>query len=134
MKTRNKIGIDYSYAIDYASVINGGSAKSEIEVFRFSDHYLIEIAVPGVKGDEFGLEVNDNNLVVYHWIELDLDERHYENKRLPRTVRALAIPFDVDVREISAQYEEDMLRVYLPFNEFANGYKHKINILRDDHD
>lgn len=132
MKTRNRIGIDYSYAIDYASVINGGSAKSEIDVLRYSDHYLIEIEVPGVRGEDFGLEVNDNNLVIYHWIELDLDSRHYENKKLPRTVRALSIPYDVDIKQISAQYEENRLKVYLPFNEFANGYRHKINILRDD--
>ena len=132
MKKQNRLGKDYVYTSNFASTLNGGSAFASVELFRESDHYRLEVFVPGVNEDDYGLEVKDSHLIVYHWMHIELDKNHFDTEKLPRIVRALSIPLEVDVKSISAEAVDGVLFVYMPFNEFAKGYRQNINIHKDD--
>jgi HSP20 family molecular chaperone IbpA len=134
MKDKNRLGKEYLLTSNFASTLNGGSAFASVELFRESDHYRLEVFVPGVEDDDYALEVKDSHLLVYHWMHIFLDENHFDTSRIPRIVRALSIPLDVDVKNIYAEVTDGVLFVFMPFNEFAQGYHQDINIHKEDHD
>ena len=74
MKKQNRLGKDYVYTSNFASTLNGGSAFASVELFRENDHYRLEVFVPGVNEDDYGLEVKDSHLIVYHWMHIEFSQ------------------------------------------------------------
>jgi HSP20 family protein len=93
------------------------------EIDERDDHYLLSIEVPGMKREELRIEAVDDQLVVSG--ERKLEERRegkgsrYSERRFGRFRRAFTIPSHVDAGKIEAQYEDGILKIYVPKAEAA---------------
>lgn len=104
------------------NVLNGGVVMPESRIEKKKDHYLYLLHMPGVEMGQMNVEINGNQLLVSHKIELN-------GISTPHLIQNIQIPVDVDFKEIHADYAEDILSIYLPFNDLADGYRKSIDIL-----
>lgn len=97
-----------------------------VNISNHPDHYLLEVAAPGLRKEDFSVTLKDNQL----WIaahpaeesERDANEVSYSLRefRYGRFERSFQLPEDwVEVDQIQANYENGLLRVYLPKSEQA---------------
>jgi HSP20 family protein len=77
------------------------------DIEEAEDHYLLSLELAGVSKDQIKLEVLDDQLVISG------------ERRLERFQRAFTIPAGVDADKVEANYQDGMLRVYVPKAESA---------------
>ncbi len=106
----------------YLNVTGGGVVAPESSVGKRKDHYLYQLHLPSVGADRLSVQIEGNHLLVFHNILSD-------EKMIPHLIHNLQLPVDVDVTKIQAEYSEDILSVYLPFNELEGGYRRAVDIL-----
>jgi HSP20 family protein len=95
-----------------------------------SDHYMLSLEVPGLKKDELKIEMLGDHIVISG--ERKHEERKekkgalYSERRFGRFQRTFAIPSHVDGSKIEAQYQDGVLKVYVPKAEAAKPRQIKI--------
>jgi HSP20 family molecular chaperone IbpA len=110
---------------DIFHTINGGRVQPSTNFERKEDHYQLTVKVPGIDTQNLKVEVQNNQLLVLHIRE---HQNSAQQAKVPFLIDSLKIPFDVNITGIYANMEEGMLKVVLPFNELANGYRKSIDI------
>jgi len=113
-------------ALDLINTLNGGITEPKLKWHRKTDHYRLDVVAPGVSRKSLHVDVNDNQLLIYN--VLQLGKAGEDDRKMPHLIQALEIPFDVNIREIGATYQEGRLRVYLPFNQYADGFHKSVEI------
>lgn len=94
------------------------------------DHYMLSLEIPGMKKDELKIEVIDNQVVISG--ERKTEEKRkekgslYSERRFGRFQRAFTLPTHVDAGKIEAQYQDGVLKVYVPKSEAAKPRQIKI--------
>ena len=97
-----------------------------INVIENEDQYIVELAAPGLKKEDFSVNINDEgNLVVK--MEQKADEKandektHYLRREFSYTKyeQTLILPEDVDKNKIEAKVNDGILTVNLPKVEEA---------------
>lgn len=94
------------------------------------DHYMLSLEIPGMKRDELKIEVIDNQVVISG--ERKTEEKRkekgsvYSERRFGRFQRSFALPTHVDAEKIEAQYQDGVLKVYVPKSEAAKPRQIKI--------
>lgn len=86
------------------------------------DHYLITFDMPGVPKDQLKVEVQDNQLTVTG--ERRTDDKKFKGYGSFR--RAFALPAGIDSGKVEADYQDGVLKVYLPKAESAKPRQVKI--------
>jgi HSP20 family protein len=83
--------------------------------------YHIELAAPGMKKEDFKVEVQDDLLTIRSEKK---EERSEQNERFTKRefnytsfVRTFRLPEEVNVESISAEYQEGILRLDVPKKE-----------------
>jgi len=97
-----------------------------VNVTQEKDQIKIEMAAPGLKKDDFNVEVEGNNLTISCESERDNktnenenDESKYSHKEYSysRFSRTMTLPQNADLKKISAKYTDGILRLTIPTKE-----------------
>lgn len=105
--------------VDFSPRLN--STAPAINVIAHDDDYVVELAAPGLKKDDFKVNIdNDGNLTV----KMEKKEEKKEDDKKAHFLRrefsyssfeqTLVLPDDVDKEKISAKMSEGVLAVILP--------------------
>jgi HSP20 family molecular chaperone IbpA len=122
---RNSNYLDLITSIDVLNTLNGGVSEPQMNMNHHEQFREIRVKVPGIKQEDVHVEVHNNNLSVYYFINVISNEKLIQ---LPRFVYNRSVPYFIDINKINARLEEEELIVKLPFNKLANGYHRDIKI------
>jgi HSP20 family protein len=94
-----------------------------VNITEHKDAYQVELAVPGMKKDDFKIDVNGNMLT----ISSEKEERKEEkDKKFTRKEynyssfsRSFTLPEEINREKIEAKYEDGLLKIALPRKEGA---------------
>jgi HSP20 family molecular chaperone IbpA len=121
MKSTNYL--DLITSIDVLNTVNGGVSEPQLNLIHYEDYREIHLKVPGINTEEIHVEVHNNNLSIFFFINIQCNDRIVQ---LPRFVYNRNVPYYIDISKIKARLEDEELIVKLPFNRLANGYHKEI--------
>ena len=107
---------------------NGGSTPNmmtvpAVNIVEKQDHYEISLAAPGMKKDDFNIDVEGNLLTISAEKEEkreDKDDRHTRQEfNYTSFSRAFTLPDGVQKDKIDASYENGLLKLNLPKTDEA---------------
>ena len=104
-----------------------------VNIIENDEEYLIQMAAPGLKKDDFNIELNDDILSISADIK-DSDENEKPKYTLKefsynKFNRSFNMPEDLDIDNIAAKYENGLLNVTIPKLEIIEENKKRtINI------
>ena len=95
-----------------------------INVIETQDEYTVELAAPGLKKEDFNVNINEEgNLVVKMEKKIEQEDKkaHYLRREFNYTKfeQTLLLPDDVEKAKITARVEHGVLTVTLPKTEQA---------------
>lgn len=97
-----------------------------VNVVEHQDGFRIDVAAPGLKKDDFKLNLNHNNLIISGHQETQDGEQNKNAERYTRREfsyssfqRTFMLPSSVDAEQIQATYVNGVLRVEIPKREEA---------------
>lgn len=99
-----------------------------VNVVEHQDGFRIEVAAPGLKKDDFRLNLNHNNLTISAYQETKKEEQdqHADREKYTRREfsyssfqRTFTLPTSVDADNIQATYTDGVLKIELPKREEA---------------
>jgi HSP20 family molecular chaperone IbpA len=122
---RNNNYLDLLTSIDVLNTLNGGVSEPQMNMNHHEEYREIRLKVPGIKQEDVHVEVHNNNLSIYYFINVVSGEKLIQ---LPRFVYNRAVPYFIDINKINARLDHEELVVKLPFNRLANGYHKEIKI------
>lgn len=102
-----------------------------VDIREENDRYLIEADLPGFNKEDIGIQLNDNRITITAEQNHDIEEKGENYLRRERRSGKLARSFIVDnVKhdEVSASYENGVLRVTLPKQNKGTPRQKKIDI------
>lgn len=81
-------------------------------------HFLIEAEMPGLTKDQIKVEVHDNEVRLSgertDTNEAKAEGRRYTERKFGKFYRAFTLPADVDANRVEAQFENGILKLYVP--------------------
>jgi HSP20 family molecular chaperone IbpA len=117
--------LDLITSIDVLNTVNGGVSEPRMNLIHHEDSREIRLKVPGIRLEDIHVEVHNNNLSIFFFINILCNDRLVQ---MPRFIYNRNVPYYVDISKIKARLENDELVVNLPFNRLANGYHKEIKI------
>lgn len=96
-----------------------------VNVVENKDGFRIEVAAPGMKKDDFKINLNHNHLVISAQKQEETAEDNQEQKYARREFsyssfqRTFTLPQSVDGEKVEASYTDGILHVNLPKREEA---------------
>ncbi|RYC67568.1 MULTISPECIES: Hsp20/alpha crystallin family protein [Spirosoma] len=97
-----------------------------VNVVEHQDGFRIEVAAPGLKREDFKLNLNHNNLSISAYQETKKEETDQTNEKYTRREfsyssfqRTFTLPTSVDADNIQASYTDGVLKIELPKREEA---------------
>ncbi len=101
-----------------------------MDVTEREDAYVAELELPGMKPDEFHVELNDGVLSIRGERKQERDEKRGHLHRTERVFgvfeRRIALPAAVDAAKIDAAYQSGVLTVTVP--KLAGPKPHKVEV------
>lgn len=97
-----------------------GSSMPAVNIEDQADKFLVYLAVPGMKREDFKIEVDNGVLSVFSEKEEKHEERDKARKYTRREFsyqsfkRSFTLPESVKADQIEAKYEDGMLVIHLP--------------------
>lgn len=114
--------------VDVMNTLNGGISKPAVHMLREDERYLVRVRMPGVDPEKMRVEVQNDKLFLFHDISVENTYLYTDTDHIPFNIGYVMIPFDVDLKNIKAVFEDNELLITLPFNELSDGYQKKIDI------
>lgn len=100
------------------------------DVEEADNHYMISLEMAGVPKDQIKIEFQDNQLVISgerrHETKKKEEGRWYSERRFGKFQRSFTLPVGVDTEKVEANYQDGILRVYVPKAESAKPRQIKI--------
>jgi HSP20 family protein len=94
-----------------------------VNITENKDEYLVSLAVPGMKKDDFKIDVNGNMLTISSEKEESKEEKDKKFTRKEYSYssfsRSFTLPEEVNKEKIEAKYEDGVLKLMLPRKEEA---------------
>lgn len=104
-----------------------------VNIMNFPERYEIDLAAPGMKKDQFQINLDRNSLKIS--AEFTNENREEENNHYSRRefqygsfTRNFTLPEGADVENISAKYSDGILKVSIPKSEKEKAITRKIEI------
>jgi|SRR5690554_1281785 len=95
-----------------------GKSLPAINVKENDKNFLLEVAAPGMRKDNFKIELNNNILGIYgEKEEEDVEERkRYTRREFSYSTfkRTFTLPESIDVEKIVANYNDGVLSIEIP--------------------
>ena len=102
---------------------NFGGTLPAVNVKETEDDYLVELAVPGLKKEDFKVEINEGVLTIAAERKTENEEKKegYTRREFSYTnfTRRFTLPETADENNISASYNDGILAINLPKKEEA---------------
>lgn len=94
-----------------------------VNITEEKDEYKVSLAVPGMKKDDFKIDVDGNLLTISSEKEASKEEKDKKFTRKEYNYssfsRTFTLPDEIDKEKIEAKYDEGVLRISLPYAEKA---------------
>jgi len=94
-----------------------------VNITEHKDEYQVALAVPGMKKDDFKIDVDGNMLTISSEKEENKEEKDKKFTRKEYNYssfsRSFTIPDEINKEKIDAKYEDGVLRISLPRKEEA---------------
>lgn len=97
-----------------------------VNVVEHADGFRIEVAAPGLKKENFKLNLNHNNLTISASQESQKEESDTRNEKYTRREfsyssfqRTFTLPTSIDADKIQATYTDGVLKIDVPKREEA---------------
>jgi HSP20 family protein len=119
-----------AHQFDLMNTINGGVSMTLVNIKDQEDKREIKISAPGVRVESFNLYLNNNQLMVFSVLPQEVQE-NYLPVAIPMFSRTFTLPPYVDDENIEAIYEDEVLRIILPFKNDSKPHIRKIDIKYD---
>ena len=107
----------------FGGMENYGANLPAVNIKENEKDYELELAVPGMKKDDFNVEVDNNVMTISAEVntESDVSEENYTRKEFSFTSfkRSFTLPETVDEDKINASYIDGILKLSLPKKEEA---------------
>ena len=94
-----------------------------VNITEHKDEYKVSLAAPGLKKDDFKIEVNGNILTISS--EKEESKEDFDKKFTRKEYsyssfsRSFTLPEEINQEKIEAKYEDGVLKISLPRNEEA---------------
>lgn len=103
---------------DFFTIFFEGNNLPATNIVENKDEFRVELSVPGFNKDEFNIEVEKNVLIISAKQETkkeDKEERLIrEEFRSSSFSRSFVLPDSADMEQISAQYNDGVLKLSIP--------------------
>jgi HSP20 family protein len=132
MRTNNNLPslIENFFGRDVNDFFNTNTASVSnvpaVNVVEHQNGFRIEVAAPGLKKDDFKLNLNHNNLTISGYQETKKEESDTNNEKYTRREfsyssfqRTFTLPASVDADNIQASYTDGVLKIEIPKREEA---------------
>lgn len=104
---------------------NWGTTLPSVNIVENNDNFVVEMAAPGMKKDDFNIELSDDMLTISS--EREVENELNEDERYTRREfsyqafqRSFQLPKHVvDDAKVNAKYEDGILRILIPKKEEA---------------
>jgi len=107
--------------IDKSSLFEKMMTVPAVNIRDNTDHYLVSLAAPGLKKEDFDIDVNGNMITISSKKEEKSEEKeeNFTRKEYSYTsfTRSFSIPDDVKQDSVDANYENGVLNIRLPRKE-----------------
>jgi HSP20 family protein len=94
-----------------------------VNITENKDQYMVSLAVPGMKKDDFKIDVEGNMLTISSEKEESKEEKDKKFTRKEYSYssfsRSFTLPEEVNKEKIEAKYEDGVLKLMLPRKEEA---------------
>jgi HSP20 family protein len=99
-----------------------------INLYEKDDAITVKVIVPGVKSEDFEIQLTDNSLVIEGERKSDYADKPYIRKEryFTRFKKSVKLPYDVDRDKISASLKDGILTITLVKSEAAKPKKIEI--------
>lgn len=111
--------LDKFFRNDVMGFVNGGIPETlpSVNIRNDADHYRVDMAAPGLRKEDFHIDVDRNVLVIS--CERDQPEekqQKFERREynFSRFSRRLSLPADADTERISGSYTNGILSLAIP--------------------
>lgn len=108
---------------DKGSLFGRSLSVPAVNITENKDDYEVSLAVPGMKKDDFRIDVDGNMLTISSEKEESKEEKEKTFTRKEYNYssfsRSFTLPDEVNKEKIEAKYEEGVLRLTLPRKEEA---------------
>lgn len=97
-----------------------GNSLPAANIVENKNEFRVELSVPGFKKEEFDIEVEKNVLIISAKQESKKEEKDKEERfireefRSSSFSRSFVLPNSVDMEQISAQYNDGVLKLSIP--------------------
>ena len=96
----------------------GQSLAPPVDIVEAKDHYRISAELPGVTKDDLTVEVHDSVLSIRGEKKSEREEEREKGRRLERSYgavsRSFTLPADANVDQLSAAFENGVLKITVP--------------------
>ena len=94
-----------------------------VNITEQKDDYLVSLAAPGMKKEDFKIDVDGNMLTISSEMEENKEEKDKKFTRKEYNYssfsRSFSLPEEVNKEKIEAKYEDGVLKISLPRTEEA---------------
>jgi HSP20 family protein len=94
-----------------------------VNITEHKDEYLVSLAVPGMKKDDFKIDLDGNMLTISSEKEENKEEKDKKFTRKEYNYssfsRSFTLPEEINKEKIEAKYEDGVLKIALPRKEEA---------------
>lgn len=101
-----------------ASIVAPGNLVPPMDVKERDDAYVAELEMPGMKAEQFHVEVDDGVLAIRGERKVEKDEKgehwHRSERAFGSFERRIALPAAVDAEKVDASYKDGVLTVTVP--------------------
>lgn len=111
---------------NWPSEMNRGASLPRVNVAEHEDEFIVEMAAPGMKREDFHVELDNDILVISSETSQSNEEKDEKNGSFTRREfsygsfrRSFHIPNTVEVDKIKAKYQDGLLRLVIPKKEEA---------------
>jgi HSP20 family protein len=100
------------------------------DVEEADNHFLISLEMAGVPKDQIKVEFHDGQIVISGERRYEAKKKEngqsYSERRYGRFQRAFTLPAGVDADKVEANYQDGVLRLYIPKTESAKPRQIKV--------
>ncbi len=108
---------------EYLSNFNTGLTLPAVNVIETNNEFILEMAVPGLKKSDFEINVDNNILSISSEIKSENNEtrENYTRREFGYSSfkRTFDIPETVETENVSAKYDDGILKITLPKRDEA---------------
>lgn len=118
----NKLFDDEFFTMNFSP---SGTTLPSVNIRETKDDFVVEVAAPGMKKEDFNIELNNNIMTISSEKREEDNDKDKEGNYTRREFsyqsfqRSFTLPTTVEGEKISAKYSEGVLHIMIPKREEA---------------